>query len=110
MPDSAGSAAFPALGVDAARNVYVIWELYQGNSNQPRGLGMAVSRDGGRSFANPGMVPGSMDPAGGFNGSSQGLLMKKLAVSHSGEVAIVNSSLKANAHSRVWLMRGTMPR
>jgi BNR repeat protein len=109
MPASAVSAAFPALGIDDARNLYVVWELYQGTSKQPRGLGLAVSRDGGRTFARPGVVPDSMDPAGGFNGSSQGLLMKKLAVSRSGAVAIVNSSLKPNAHSRVWLIRGAMP-
>ena len=34
------------------------------------------------------------------------MLMKKLAVSRDGEVAIVNSSLKYGERSRIWLMRG----
>ena len=110
MPGSFASAAFPALSVDAQGRVYVLWELYAAEQQGPRGLGLAVSSDGGRSFGIPSLVPGSMDPAGGFNGSSQGLLMKKLAVSASGSVAIVNSSLKQGSHSRVWLMRGAVPR
>ena len=42
--------------------------------------------------------------------SHQGLLMKKLAVNAGGAIAIVNSSLKENERSRVWLIRGQMPR
>ena len=103
-------AAFPALGMDAQGRLVVTWELYRGDSQPPRGLGLAVSTDGGRSFSPPAVVPGSIDPAGGFNGSSQGLLMRKLAVNAAGAVAIVNSSFKADAHSRVWLMRGSLPR
>ena len=110
MPGSFVSAAFPAMGVDAHGRVYVLWELYADMRQPPRGLGLAVSVDGGRSFSKPGLVPDSADPGGGFNGSSQGLLMKKLAVSTGGAVAIVNSSLKQDAHSRVWLMRGALPR
>ena len=110
MPGSFASAAFPALSVDAQGRVYVLWELYADERQGPRGLGFAVSIDGGRSFASPSVVPDSMDPAGGFNGSSQGLLMRKLAVSADGAVAIVNSSLKQGSYSRVWLMRGALPR
>ena len=110
MPGSFAGAAFPALSVDAQGRVYVLWELYADERQGPRGLGLAVSIDGGRSFASPSVVPDSMDPAGGFNGSSQGLLMRKLAVSADGAVAIVNSSLKQGSHSRVWLMRGALPR
>jgi hypothetical protein len=110
MPGSFASAAFPALSVDAQGRVYVLWELYADERQGPRGLGLAVSIDGGRSFSSPGVVPDSVDPAGGFNGSSQGLLMRKLAVSTNGAIAIVNSSLKEGSHSRVWLMRGALPR
>jgi hypothetical protein len=110
MPGSFAGAAFPALSVDAQGRVYVSWELYAAERQGPRGLGLAVSSDGGRSFGSPSLVPDSMDPAGGLNGSSQGLLMKKLAVSASGAVAIVNSSLKQGSRSRVWLMRGALPR
>ena len=49
----------------------------------------------------------SIDPAGGMNGSNQGFLMRKLAVNGRGAVAIVNSSLKPNERSRVWLIRGS---
>ncbi len=88
----------------------MLWELFRDSRHwyYPRGLALAVSRDAGRSFTPPAVVPGSIDPAGGFNGSNQGLLMKKLAVNGRGAVAIVNSSLKANERSRVWLIRGTL--
>ncbi|HEY0825390.1 MAG TPA: hypothetical protein VGD76_16500, partial [Ramlibacter sp.] len=69
---------------------------------------MAVSDDG-RRFAAPQLVPGSTDAGGGSNGSSQGWLMRKLAVRADGEIALANSALKAGSHSRVWLLRGTLP-
>lgn len=103
-------AAYPALGADAKSRLLVTWELYEDERRPPRGLGYAVSTDGGRSFSAPARVPGSVDPAGGVNGSGQGLLMRKLAANAAGAVAIVNSSFKADAHSRVWLLRGSLPR
>lgn len=106
MPEGFASAAFPALGVDAKGRVYVMWELHANPRQPPRGLALSLSHDGGRTFATPEVVPGSTDAAGGFNGSSQGLLMKKLAINGAGALAIVNSSLKQDSHSRVWLMRG----
>jgi hypothetical protein len=110
MPQASVSAAFPALSVDARRRVYVVWELYGDTRQPPRGLALSVSSDGGTTFAEPAIVPGSIDAGGGFNGSNQGLLMKKLAVNGQGAIAIVNSSLKPGAHSRVWLMRGRAAR
>jgi hypothetical protein len=110
LPASAVSAAFPSLGVDMAGNVCALWELYPQLGQPPRGLALAVSRDGGRSFSKSVVVPHSMDAAGGFNGSRQGLLMKKLAVGPAGTVAVVNSSFKPGSHSRVWLMRGQWAR
>ena len=104
-PLSSNSSGFPALELDGEGGVYVIWELFPNHRERPRGLGMAFSRDGGRSFTPPEVVPGSADPEG-FNGSHQGLLMKKLAVNHRGAVAIVNSSLKQGERSRVWLIQG----
>jgi hypothetical protein len=105
---SAQGSGFPALSVDADGNLYVLWELFRDFPGRSRGLALAVSRDGGRSFSAPGVVPGSIDPAGGVNGSSQGLLMRKLAVTGRGAVAIVNSSFKPGESSRVWLMRGAL--
>jgi hypothetical protein len=105
-PKSVESAGFPALSIDAKGRVYVLWELFLDHRQRSRGLGLVVSRDGGRAFTPPSVVPDSIDPAGGSNGSHQGLLMKKLSVNGAGTVAIVNSSLKKNERSRVWLMRG----
>ncbi len=105
---SAPGAGFPALSVDAKGNLYVLWELFRDPRGYPRGLALAVSRDAGDSFTSPTLVPGSIDPAGGLNGSNQGFLMRKLAVNGRGAVAIVNSGLKPNERSRVWLIRGAL--
>jgi len=102
------SAAFPSAGVDRRGNLYVSWELGRRSGERPVALGFAVSRDGGRSFSEPVVVPGSEAPEGGGNGSHQGLLMRKLAVNAAGELALVNSSLVPGRSSRVWLVRGRM--
>jgi hypothetical protein len=99
-------AGFPALRIDGNGNLYVMWELFENHRQRPRGLALAVSRDGGRSFTPPQVVPESIDASGGWNGSLQGLLMSKLAVNRHGDIAIVNSSLKDGERSRVWLIRG----
>lgn len=104
---SAGNgAAYPALAVDGQGTLYVTWELFRDSSARPLGLEYTVSRDNGRSFSLPQLVPGSQDPDGAANGSQQGLLGKKLAVDDEGRVAVVNSSMQPGEHSRVWLMRG----
>jgi hypothetical protein len=107
-PDSFASASFPSLSLDGDGRLVVLWELYPDPGKRPRGLALSMSSDGGTTFTRPNAVPGSIDAGGGFNGSNQGLLMKKLAVNRSGAVAVVNSSLKPGAHSRVWLLRGRM--
>jgi hypothetical protein len=107
-PGDVPGAGFPALALDAQRNLYLVWELFHAPLQRPRGLAMAVSRDGGRSFSGPALVPESFDPAGGRNGSQQGLLMNKLAVSRDGTVAIVNSSLNPDEGSRVWMILGAL--
>jgi hypothetical protein len=100
-------AGFPALGIAGNNDVYVAWETFpDGARRRPRGLALTVSRDGGVVFTPPEAIPGSADPAGAPNGSFQGLLMQKLAVSRRGDVAVVNSSLEDGRRSRVWLMRG----
>jgi len=107
LPTGYVGAAFPAIGTDARGRVVVAWELMRGSTTlSPYGLGLAVSDDG-MTFGDPQLIPGSADPAGGFNGSTQGLLMSKLAVRADGEIAIVNSAMKIGSHSRVWLLRGT---
>lgn len=106
LPGTAGGSAFPALSVPGGGQVHLVWELQPAAGQASRGLGLAMSGDSGQRFASPGQVPQSADAAGGVNGSSQGLLMKKLASNRAGALAIVNSSLRAGEHSRVWLMRG----
>ncbi|HYG36790.1 MAG TPA: sialidase family protein [Clostridia bacterium] len=107
-PRSTRSQGFPDLSLDGRGTLYVIWELFPNLREHPRGLGMAISLDAGRNFTPPIVIPGSSDPMGGWNGSFQGLLMQKLAVNNAGMLAIVNSSLKENERSRVWLMRGQL--
>ena len=99
-------AGFPALDIDGKGNLYVLWERFAEHRQLARGLALAVSTDAGRSFSAPLLVPGSADA--GWNGSSQGLLMRKLAVGRDGEVAIVNSSFREKQRSRVWLIRGRL--
>lgn len=100
------SINFPSLSVDGNGNLYVIWELYPRHRNYPQGLGMTYSSDGGQTFAAPSIIPGSVDPALGNNGSQQGLLMRKLAVNGSAAIAVVNSTFKATQASHIWLYRG----
>jgi hypothetical protein len=112
LPPGYEGAAFPALGIDGRGRVVVIWELMRASGPgavppTPYGLGVTVSADGTR-FSAPQLIPGSIDSAGGVNGSTQGLLMNKLAVRADGELAVVNSALKIGSHSRVWLLRGAV--
>lgn len=100
-----GSAAYPQLASDGGEGLAVVWENI-GPNGRSRSLGMTHSRDGGRHFSTPAEVPGSQAPAGGSNGSQQGLLGRKLAVDAAGRIAVVNSSLLPGKRSRVWLMRG----
>lgn len=106
LPREFESTNFPALSVDAEDNLYVLWELFPDRRDWPRGLGFTVSTDAGRTFAPPLIVPRSADLALGYNGSRQGLLMRKLAVNAAGAIAVVNSTLKRGESSHVWLFRG----
>ena len=100
------SVGFPYLDLDGQGNLYVLWELFPEKRFLPKGLGFTFSGDGGKTFASPVVVPGSLDPELGFNGSQQGLFMKKLAVNKTGDMAIVNSTFNPKGSSRVWLIRG----
>ena len=102
---SGRDAGFPSLGADGSGNLYVLWERFAEHPLRARGLGLALSRDGGASFET-GAVP---DSAGaGRNGSLQGRLMRKLAVNPGGAFVVVNSSFKEKEQSRVWLARGQL--
>lgn len=104
--DEFESVSFPALSLDGAGNLYLIWELFPDHRERPRRLGFAASTDGGRTFSAPVVVPGTAGRELGFNGSLQGLLMRKLAVNDAGAIAIVNSTFKPNEASRVRLILG----
>ena len=107
LPEAFESGNFTALSVDGEDKLYVLWELFPGRERRrPRGLGFTVSRDAGRTFASPSVIPGSADPALGYNGSRQGLLMRKLAVNAAGAIAVVNSTFQRSETSHVWLFRG----
>jgi hypothetical protein len=99
----ADQASYPALETDG-NVVAVLWDVID-DEGQPRGLGLAVSRNRGGAFATTKLVPNSRDAAGGTNGSHQGHLMNKLAVRGS-DIAVMNASLTAGKGSRVWMMRG----
>ena len=106
LPADAESAAFPSLAIEGTA-LHVVWELYPDHREPPRGLAYALSRDGGETFSPPALVPGTIDPMGGGNGSFQGRLMRKLAV-RGDQIAVVNSSLALGRGSRVWLVRGRL--
>ena len=99
-------AGFPTVSLDGEDRLYVVWELFPDRGGRPRGLGFTASTDGGTTFAAASTVPGTGDPRDGFNGSQQGLLMRKLAAGAEGAIAVVNSSFRANEASRVRLFRG----
>lgn len=103
---SAGDARFPHIAVDVQGHVAIVWDQFN-DAQLARGLGLALSRDFGARFAAPVTVPASVDPNGGINGSHQGRLMRKLALG-AGRIAIVNSALAEDRHSRVWLMQGRL--
>ena len=69
------SVNFPDLAVGAADRLHVVWERFPDRRRLAQGLGFTKSHDGGQSFAEPEIVPGSDDTELGFNGGYQGSLM-----------------------------------
>ncbi|MFC3285052.1 sialidase family protein [Litchfieldella rifensis] len=103
------SVGFPSLAV-SSNNVYVLWELFPRLGHRSRGLGMTRSTDGGEHFAAPVIVPHSGVSASGFNGSLQGMLMRKLAVNDAGDIAVVNSTFQQGERSVVRWIHGHLER
>ncbi|MCC5859909.1 MAG: exo-alpha-sialidase [Ectothiorhodospiraceae bacterium] len=102
--NSHDSLGYPALAV-AGEAVYVLWEQFPSLGKRSRGLGLTWSEDGGERFAPSQTVPGSGEAGPGFNGSLQGLLMRKLAVNAAGEIAVVNSTFHQGESSVIRLIR-----
>lgn len=111
LPPGRAAAGYPTLAIDARGRVVVAWELLLSPGTMSAlglGLGLAVAEDG-RRFGPPEPVPGSADPGGAPNGSTQGRLMRKLALRGDGVLALANSALQPGSYSRVWLLTGTLP-
>lgn len=108
--DSVDAVGFPSLSVDGDSNLYVVWERFPTRQGRPLGLGFAHSDDGGRTFGWHAIVPGTAESDLGFNGSLQGLLMRKLAVADDGAIAVVNSSFREGKVSFVRLIRARLDR
>jgi hypothetical protein len=100
------AAAFPALAVTGSR-VFVTWDHYPRADQDPHGLGIAASYDDGASFTHPGLIEGTRDR--GRNGGLEGRLTRKLAVNDN-SIVVVNSAVRFGESSRVWLVRGELPR
>ena len=101
----AGGAHFPDLAVDGSGLLHVVWKVFREPARPSHGIGFTLSNDGGRTFAAPGIVPESADPALGFSGSLQGGLMARLAVNHAGALALAGSTFAPGRSSRIWLWR-----
>lgn len=100
--DHAAARAFPFLRADARGHLHLAWERFAEFPGRPRGLGYARSEDGGQTFSTPILVPDLGGAAAeGVNGSQQGLLASKLAVSASGRVALANSLFVRGERSEV---------
>ncbi len=96
------NAHFPQLAVDGRGRVHLVWDRYEGGAAYPRAILYARSNDGGETFTAPQRVFSAGSKS--FSGSQQGLAAK-LAVSSSGEVAIVNSTFRPEQSSHIWLLR-----
>ncbi len=111
-PESPGytGSGYPDLGMDDRGRVVVTWEIFGEESigDLPARIGVAVSRDGGNSFTDPAVVPGTRTPDGGFNGSQQGRLMGKLDVSPNSDLVVVNSSFIPDHRSTVLFVSGSI--
>ena len=102
---SGTGAAFPSLAVEGHR-VFVTWEYYPRGQEQPHGLGIAYSYDGGGTFTQPDRIEGTSDR--GRNGGLEGRLTRKLAVAGD-TIVVVNSAMRPGESSRAWLVRGALP-
>lgn len=101
--DGHASLAFPDLVAADDDELYAAWHIFHDRGARPRGFGLtAASAEG--DFGAPSIVPGSEEPALGFNGSQQGLLMRVLAVSGD-ELALAQSTFNPDRQSAIWLRR-----
>ncbi|MGM0558816.1 MAG: sialidase family protein [Myxococcota bacterium] len=103
-PVDGAAAHFPTLAIDHEGRLFAVWEHKPAGAERAVALGWARSNDGGDTFTEPTLVPGTETAKMGFNGSLQGGLMRKIAV-RDGHVGVVNSRFDAGEVSRVRLIR-----
>ena len=101
-----GGAGFPHLAAGPDGHVHLLWENLPRPDRWPQGLFLRSSLDGGETFSDPHLVPGTAGPELGFSGSLQGLLMRKLAADGSGRIAVVNGTFNPDEESRIRLIAG----
>jgi len=108
VSDPDQGAAFPHLAAALDGQIHIVWENFPHPDRWPRGLFHRSSLDGGETFSDPVLVPGTAGPELGFSGSLQGLLMRKLAANGSGHIAVVNGTFIPGEESRIRLVVGTV--
>lgn len=104
LPEGFDSAGFPYLALDGDGNPYLLFELFRNQSQRGKGLALVRSDDRGGSFTEPDEIPRGTESDIPVNGSRQGLLMDKLAVTPEGNVIVVNSTFREGESSHVWLL------
>lgn len=101
-------ADFPDFAADAHGRLMIAWGLFDAGGQRPKALGYTLSTDGGETFRAPKVMPHTVAPEQGFIGSTQGLLMDRLAMNADGSVALVNSIFLTGQSSRIWLHIGQL--
>jgi hypothetical protein len=105
QPVEGAAGHFPTIAAGAGDRLFVVWEHRPAGAEQSVALGWARSRDGGESFSDPALVPGTDVADLGFNGSLQGHLMRKMSVAKK-RIGVVNSRFDPGESSRIRLIRG----
>lgn len=104
--DTVASKHFPDLRASGAGTLHLLWERFRTTGGRPYSLGYTRTSTRATRFQPSIVVPGTDRPDDGFNGSQQGLLMRKLATNARGDIAVVNSTFDRGTSSHVWLYRG----
>lgn len=102
-------SGYPKIAVDN-NNIYVLWELFMNREFSPSGLSFIYwNLQKGKPLQtdklNFSVIRDGRNDGLGINGSLQGMLSDKMAVSQTGKIVIVNSTFNENVSSHIWLYR-----
>jgi len=102
-------SGYPKIAI-SDNNIYVLWELFIAREFSSRGLGFthwSIQKDEPlpTDKLNFFIIRDGRNDDLGINGSLQGMLTNKLAISPAGKIVIVNSTFKENESSHIWLYR-----